>query len=1212
MTTAQFFVYRRPIAWTLLVATLAWGVFAYLSMPQRQDPQIQVRLGLVTTAYPGASSVEVEQELTRKIEKRLIETPEVERVSSVSRDGLSIVFVELFDWVQSADATWVLLDNRLSAMTDLPSFGGTPVRPRLDQDYGETVAIMLTLSSPPLEAGDVAPRAEVIGGRIAQFRADRPEPARDRRRSAVLVHPSSVPPALVERLGRNLLRDLTEQGLAEDGHLVPVLGAGVVDLRLPDSRTESELAAAVAAWNRRALGAGLIHPDLWPLVLVADPAELPGALLTAVATAPGGMGRYTDAQLRDFADQIRDRLRQQPAVGKVELIGVQEEAITLDFSNHRLAALGLDPLTIARRLDERNVTTPGGAVTLPGQSLTVKPGGKLLDVADIADTVIDASQPGAPLKVSDVAEVVRGYQDPPRVLHSRIVKPGAASGHGAATTSAEPDASRHSPALRSLRSVTLAIRQIQDTKIGDFDRDVNQALGSLAGILPADLIVERISDEPHEVHRKIEQFQDCFVEAVIVVVVVALLFMEWRSALLVAASIPLATAMTLGMVHAIGIDLQQISIAALIIALGLLVDDPVVASDAINRELAHGTRRDIAAWLGPQKLARAILFATLTNIVAFLPLLLVTGQVGEFIYSLPVVVTASLIASRIVSMTFMPLLGYYVLKGQRGLEAGLQAGGSASRFVRIYNGFTVWCLGHRWLTLSCCLIVLAAGVSLVPRLGSAFFPKDLHDVFTVNVFLPEGTPIRETRDEAARVVRQIDELAGDAVGAYTTFVGQGGPRFWLSVVPEQPAPSYAQILVHTRDLHTTSALAERLRRDLPPRVSSGRVTVEQLESGPPIGVPIQLRVFGDDLDTLRRLAGRVKGELRALPGITNIHDDWEPEALRVSLRVRPEGAHLAGLSHQDVANVMASSLWGQTATQLRERDRLIPVLIRVRPDERTRLDDLASLTAFGSRDGARVPLDQVAELRPELVPPKIARRDNVRCLTVRADVQSGYLPSALVAQLDRRLAADAPTWPAGYRYQFGGEKEEQEKGFASMATAMIASVLAIYLALVLQFNSIAKPLVVFAAVPFGLVGGLMGLLIFDKPVGFMAALGLSSLIGVIVSHIIVLFEYIEEAHERGEPLRQAVIDAALVRLRPVLVTVLATVGGLIPLALKGGPLWGPMCYVQIVGLLVATVVTKVIVPVLYVIFVEDLKLIRWDPSTEPLGPPADAAALARH
>ena len=581
--------------------------------------------------------------------------------------------------------------------------------------------------------------------------------------------------------------------------------------------------------------------------------------------------------------------------------------------------------------------------------------------------------------------------------------------------------------------------------------------------------------------------------------------------------------------------------------------------------------------------------------MAFLPLLLVTGKTGEFIWSLPVVVTASLVASRIVSMTFMPLLGYYLLKGQKGFEAGLTEGGRGATFARYYNGFSQWCLEHKAISLGVCLLILATCIACLPLIGTSFFPRDRHSVFTVNVYLPEGTPIRQTAVEAQRMIARIDQLEGRQIAAYTTFVGAGGPRFWLSIVPEQRADNYAQILVHTTNGEITAEMVRRLKRSLPVQ-STARVTIEQLETGPPVGVPIQIRLFGESIEELRALAAQTKDLLRDIPGTDNIHDDWDPEVLQISLNIDPDRANLTGITNEDVAAIVHTGFSGYSPTQLRERDRLIPITLRLRCDERTRYEDLTNLTAVSSITNDRVPLNQIARFQTELVAPKICRRDHRRCLTVKCDTVPGVLPSQVVRAIDRRLQDAQGSWPPDYRYEFGGEKYEQQKGFASLSRALVISLCAIYLVLVWQFNSVTKPLVVFAAVPFGLAAGMMGLLIFGAPFGFMAFLGIASLAGVIVSHIIVLFDYIEDAHEKGLPLRRAVIDSALVRLRPVLVTVLATVGGLIPLALKGGPLWEPMCYVQIVGLLAATLVTKVVVPVLYVLFVEDLKIIRWEPS----------------
>ncbi|AGA28071.1 efflux RND transporter permease subunit [Singulisphaera acidiphila] len=1217
MTTSQYFVYKRPIAWTLLVGTLIWGVYAYRSMPQRQDPLIQIRSGVVLTWYPGAAAVEVEQEVSRKIEKVMTENPAVEHVRSVSQKGQSIVFIDLYETIKNAEAIWQDLSNKLEAITDLPTVAGQPLRPKLNKDFGDTVATMLTVSSPPITNFEVEQRAELIVRKLEAARAARPEALRDRRYSGVLVHPSSVSPDFIERLARSALQHLVEVGLVEDGQYLAMLGAGVVDFRLVDGADESRLHLETDRWKRETLGAGLGHPDIWPALLICEPRALAGEMKRHVQEEPGGVARYTYEDLHRFADLIQDRLRQSPRVGKIEQIGVQEQAVFLYYSNRRLSGLGIEPMALAQQLAYRNINMPGGSVELPEQTLAIKPSGPYRDKREIGETVVDVRN-GYPLYLRDLAEVVRGYEDPARTLNFRTVKRNPL--HPPTTLEPKAEAKSESesghakgphhtgPAqLWTTRAVTLAICHVKGTQIADFGRDVDRTLKSLEGVLPDDLQVERTSDEPHEVHRKIDLFKDCLIEAMVIVIVVTLLFMEWRSALLVALSIPITVAMTLGICALLGIDIQQISIAALIIALGLLVDDPVVAGDAINRELAHGTPRDVAAWLGPQKLARAILYATLTNIVAFLPLLLVGGGAGEFIQSLPIVVTASLVASRIVSMTFIPMLGYYMLKGQKGLESGLAEGGKGSRFARIYNGFSELCMEHKWAALASCLVVLFAAMSLVPKIGTNFFPKDLHNTFTVNLFLPEGTPIRQTKAEAMKAIAAIDKLAGSEAEAYTTFVGAGGPRFWLSVVPEQPAANYAQIMVHTHDAFATAALAARMKRELPPSFAAARVTVEQLESGPPIGTPIQIRLQGPELATLRHLGDEVKRMMVAFPGTENVHDDWDPESLQINLNIATDRANMSAITNQDVAMMTSAGLSGYTATTIRERDRQVPVILRLRPDERSRMEDLNTMQVFSARANTQVPLEQVGTFQTEMVSPKIGRRDNERCITVKCDTVPGLLPSRVVDQLETQLVEASKAWPPGYRFAFGGEKEEQAKGFAFMSVAMVASIIGIYLALVLQFNSLTKPLLVFAAVPFGMIGGLMGLLIFNVPLGFFAMLGLSSLAGVIISHVIVLFEYIEEAHERGEPLRRAVIDAALVRLRPVLVTVLATVGGLVPLAMKGGPLWEPLCCVQIIGLLVATLVTKVVVPVLYVLFVEDFKLIKWSEPGEHAheGPPAE-------
>lgn len=1177
MNIQQFFVTKRPIAWTAMISCLAWGVYAYMAMPQRQDPIIPVVTGVIVTPYPGAEAERVEQEVTRKIERKAAENPAVEHVKSISRPGMSIVYVELFETERNAELVWQDIRGKLGEIKDLPQAAGRPTQSLLNKDFGDSVAVMLTISSPPVSDLEIGVRAKNIREAIESHRSQVRIPAGSERLAGVLVYPSTVARSQMQRLGHTLAERLTESGIASGAEIIEAPSAGILDVTLNPGKTAADVQEVTARWKHEMGGPEQYQPDIWRPFWIQDLNALESELR---ASAPD---KYSYRELRDFADQIRDRLKQSPFVAQIDLVGAQDERVWLSYSGQRLNQFGITPQMIVDRVRERNINIPGGTVELPDQRVVVRPTGEYATASEIGDTVVEVSKEGYPLYLRDLVEVTRGYVDPPDVLNYRTVKDSASK-------------------LQTGRAITISVRQVKGTHIAEYERDVTAALDDLKLRLPPDLSVERTSNEPEEVRHKIKSFNKCLIEAVVIVVIVSVLFMEWRSALLVAVCIPITVAMTLGLSKMVGIDLQQVSIAALIVALGLLVDAPVVAADAINRELAHGQPRGIAAWLGPKRLARAVFYASFTNIVAFLPLLLVKGKTGDFIYSLPVVVSFSLVAAMLVAWTFAPLLGFYMLKGQKGFEGGSHDQ-PARGFPHLYKTFVEGCIAHRYRTTAIAVAILAGGVVLTFSIKTSFFPKDLHDVFVVNIDLPEGSPIRETRDVTLDALQQIEALEGDHVRSFTTFVGAGGPRFWLSIEPEQRADNYAQILVHTTSAKETAGVVARLKQQLPLKIAKARVRCQELETGPPIGVPVQLRLYGPEVGKLRELATELKNRLRSIPGTIDIHDDWGDPVFQMGLNIDADRTAMSGLTHQDVATAVDAGLSGFSVGQIRERDKLIDIALRLRPSERSRLDDLFSLTTVNTKTGTRMPLQQLASFEPQVVTPKIRRRDHERCITVRCDTIPGVLPSEVVAQLERILpnkgaaAADAIAFPRGYRWEFGGEKFEQEKGFKSLSLALVVSFIAIYLALVLQFNSVTQPLLVFAAVPFGIVGGLIGLLIFHSTFGFMAFLGVASLAGLIISHVIVLFDFIEEMRIEGEPLRQAVVDAGLARLRPVLVTVLACVGGLIPLAKSGGPLWEPMCYVQIVGMLVATVVTLVLVPVLYVVFVEDLKLVKWEQET---------------
>jgi multidrug efflux pump subunit AcrB len=657
-----------------------------------------------------------------------------------------------------------------------------------------------------------------------------------------------------------------------------------------------------------------------------------------------------------------------------------------------------------------------------------------------------------------------------------------------------------------------------------------------------------------------------------------------------------------------------VSIASLIIALGLLVDDPVVAGDAIKRDLAAGHPPIVAAWLGPTKLATAILFATITNIVAYLPFLFLTGDQGNFLYSLPVVIGSSLVASRLVSMTFIPLLGYYLLrpKPEKSIEERRKSG-FASFYYRVGGA----AIQHRWAFLAASLLILVLGGFFKSQLKTQFFPKDLQYLCFVDIWLPEDSPVTATNRVAQQVEAVVRRVTAEYAASHsknrshpdqvlqslTTFVGGGGPRYWFSVAPEPLQPNYAQVLIELVNKHDTGHIIGQIQAALDAAIPGVRLDARELESGAPVGIPVSIRVSGEDLVTLRRFAGEVTDILRTTPGAARVRDNWGPESFSVRLRTDPDKANLSGLTNFDVAAASSSAMTGVKVATLREGDDQIPIVARLRMDERSPVSDIRSLYVYAQNGSQKVPLPSISSVTYEMQTEKLQRRNQFRTITISAFPDADRLPSEVLDAAMPRLAQFQKTLPAGYRMEIGGEREEQVKGFKNLAIVMLISVTLIYLALVLQFKHAIKPFIVFAAIPYGVVGAFGFLWLMGAAFGFMAFLGVASLIGVIVSHIIVLFDFIEERHEEGEPLREALLDAGIIRLRPVLITVAATVIALFPLAAHGGPLWEPLCYAQIGGLTAATFVTLLLVPVIYATFVLDLKLVKWDVLERPAAKP---------
>lgn len=1190
--TSRFFVEHRQIAWAALIAVIAWGTFGYFSMPQRKDPEIPVRVAVAACQWPGATAQEVEQLITRPIEQTIVENktihpaaPDSYGIRSISLPGASFVYAQLSEDTRDSREQFSDINLKLQALGSRLPGGASAVQ--FQSDFGDTAALMMTVASPPLDDLEIEMRARSVEDAIRSARAGAGA-SRLRPVSIVYTFPLSLSQIVMTRITEFFRRSAERDRVFENARLVSGRGFIGVDgmSALDDPRIEAYVKGFIAAH----LQESEFEPDVLGPLIIRDLADT-RTRLSKVAGA-----KYSYAQLDNYTDLIGRTLLGVPQTSRVERKGVLPQAVYLDYSQERLASYGFQVTDLNRVLQARNITLPGGSIEAGGREIQIDPSGKFEGAQAIGNVIMGTSSAGPPIYLRDLVQINRAYQSPARYLNFY--------------TWTGPDGKPHRG-----RAITLAVYMRSGEQIQKFGAAIDEKMSQVRSALPPDLIVARTSDQPLQVKENIDLFMEALYEAIVLVVLIALVgFWEWRSALLMALSMPITLAMTFGLAHVVHIDLQQVSIATLIIALGLLVDDPVVANDAIKRELAGGIPPIHAAWLGPTKLARAILYATATNIIAYLPFLMLNGSTGDFLYSLPIVMTAALVSSRLVSMTFIPLLGFYLLRPRKTPEPSIEERrqrGFYGAYYRLAGVAIQW----RWAVLGLSLVFLGVGAMVAPMLRSQFFPEDVQYWSYVDVWLPNDASLSLTNDTAQRVetiVRRVvkdyerarsAKISEELLESVTSFVGGGGPRFWFSVAPEQLHRNYAQVLIRLKDKEATPGVIGPLQSALAREVVGAYITVHQLQTNP-VEFPTEVQIAGTadvdpsqeagDNENLRTIAGNVEDILRRVSGVQVVQNDWFQESPEVKLKIDPDRANLAGVTNRDVAASATAAMSGTTVTTLREGNQQIPVIARLRAPERAQLSDVENLYVYSSQGPQKVPLRTVSSVVNEMVAKRIRRQEHFRTIGIHAFPQPGVLPSEILKQALPQLTGLAKNLPAGYRLQIGGERTKQQAGFANLAKVLLISLLGIYAALLLQFGNAVKPLLVLAATPYGVVGALLCLALMGSPFGFMAFLGIASLIGVIVSHVIVLFDFIEEMHEKGEPFVQAIRDAGLERLRPVLITVGATILALFPLASHGGPLWQPLCYAQIGGLLVATFITLLLVPVLYSIAVLDLKVVKWD------------------
>ena len=1152
---ARYFVEHRHISWVLFIVVLGWGIWAYRAMPKRKDPDIPVRQVAVVTPWAGQSAERVEQLVTRKIEEKIAQNIRVSEIKSKSRPGLSVIYAEVDDRVPDTAKEFDDIKIKLDSLTDLPQ-GAGPMQ--YIKEFGETSALMLTVASPPADVAQLDLLATEIEKRVGP-----------RSVNIALCGSGPLHHSFLTEAAELLSAQMRGRGL---GSKLQVLdGNGFVLIR-GVSAADGLAAAVDRIWNELPQRAD-IHPDVWDPIVI-----MPGWPVRDAVRAKAG-AKYSYRELDDFTERIERYIRTAPEASRVTRVGVLEEQVELLYSQDRIAGYGVVPAVIPTVLHQRNTTIPAGTLNAGGRNVELEQTNEFRTLTDIDSTAIGQAGNGTLLYLRDLGIARRGYQHPARFLSFYTHK--------------DADGG-----WRRKRAITVSVEMRKNDQIDRFGTAVGERIDEVRRSLPQDLVVGITSDQKRQVLEKIDLFNRSLWEAVVLVILVSLIgFWEWRSALLMAISIPVTLALTFGFMQLLGLDIQQMSIASLIIALGLLVDDPVVAGDAIKRELAHGKSRAVSAWLGPTKLSKAILYATITNIAAYLPFLLLTGDVGRYIFSLPVTIACSLVASRLVSMTFLPLLAFYILRAKAEPVAHQVRG---SGFGKWYSRVAGFAIDHRWKVLAASSILLVFGGYFASALHHQFFPRENFYIAYVDVRLAEDAPLEATEQASREAENVIEEAVkkrrgsgGSVLASITSFVGAGGPRFWFSVPPESPAPNYAQLLLQFTHGEDTNALVGPLQEALSTGVPGARIDVRTVETGPPTLIPISIRVLGEDANTLHVEADKLRAILKSSPLAINVRDDWGNDTLRTHLEIDQDRASLAGLSSEDIAISSYSAVSGVPVGVMREGRKNIPIVQLMNYGQRDTATALNHLYLYSSQAPRNITLGQIAKLGYTPEPVEIHRVNQYRAITVSGLPKPGHVASEVTDPLMPQLRDFERQLPSGYRMEIVGELKEQIKGQKQSLTVVLASVIAIYLALVFQFKNAIKPLIVFGGIPFGAVGALAGVWLMRMPLGFMVILGITSLIGVIVSHVIVLFDFIEEQHEQGAPLREALIDAGILRIRPVLITVGATVLALFPLALHGGPLWEALCYAQIGGLSLATMVTLFIVPVIYSVFVLDLRAVSW-------------------
>ncbi|MFZ3323530.1 MAG: efflux RND transporter permease subunit [Usitatibacter sp.] len=878
---------------------------------------------------------------------------------------------------------------------------------------------------------------------------------------------------------------------------------------------------------------------------------------------------YTYAQLKETADRIRNQLLRVKNVAKVDLIGEQDERIYVEVANAKLATFGIDPQVVFNALAQQNAVSATGSFETPTDRIYIRATGSLDSVESVKAIAIRAN--GRLFQLGDIANVHRGFADPPQPRIRYMGKP----------------------------ALGIAVSMVPRGDIIALGHALDDQVAAIEKELPVGLELSRVNDQPATVKRSISEFTHSLAEAVTIVLAVSFLTLGLRTGLIVALSIPLTLAVTFLFMFTAGIDLHKISLGALIIALGLLVDDAIISVEMMVVKMEQGWERVKAASFAYRSTAMPMLTGTVVTAAGFLPIGLARSSTGEYTFSIFAVTTLALLISWIVSVVFVPYLGYKLLPDYKSGGAHVDEDAVYRKpFYQRFRAVVTWCVEHRWTVIAITAGIFVASVVGFRFVQQQFFPAASRPELIVDLRLPEGASIPATEEQVKKMEKFLltDPSVKDHIDNFVSYVGSGSPRFYLPFDQQLVNANFGQFIVNTKGNEDREIVRARLIKLFDEEFPELRGRVNRLENGPPVGYPIQFRVVGEDKQRIRAIANDVAAAMRDNKWTRDVNFDWDEPSKVIRLTIDQNRARVLGISTQELSTFLNTVLSGQAATTFRERDKSVDVIVRGSRDERVFMSLLKDLSVPVG-NGRSVPLAQIADVTYGLEQGVYWRRDRLPAITVRSDLNDGIQAPVVSQQLNGKIDAIRAKLPVGYRIETGGAIEDAGKGQQSIAIVAPVMILVMVTALMLQLQSFSKLALVLLTAPLGLIGVASALLIFNVPFGFVAMLGTIALAGMIMRNSVILVDQIDHDIEAGSEPADAIVDATVRRFRPIMLTAAAAVLAMIPLTRSA--FYGPMAVAIMGGLVVATVLTLLFLPALYAAWFRVARTVSTDERTAP-------------